>query len=386
MRLKWLGKRNDENNEQDAPENGSKKKSRQSKDPIAWVESLQDDAQVRIYHGSSYLAAVDASDIKAAEMPIEEMLLDDLGPGRYRLVPVVNGKMQHDRALHISVGRYEPTRLTKPTKTELDTLKEYIADLEKRLEEKQRPQINLQDIVSSVATAMTTLVQLSKGDTELLSRLLEKLSTRDDGELKEVLRALIERTLAEDPIEKVRNLMELSREFSPPAPVEQEQLAGNDGFYDIARQSLDLIARKILGPPQANAQANAPSMETPTQPTPSTNAPPSALGALDIFIGRLREMIRGGASAAEVAETILQGADTAMTFAPNSPLVRQVIQDPESGFDMLASHIPEFHENDAGRSFRDQVKRLVVQRIQEFKQGMTSEQPTTEQPTTASES
>jgi len=341
---------------------------------------LPDDTLVLVYQGSSYLTSFPASEAKESDMLIEEILLSDLGPGRYRLMPSTD----KSKVVHVSVGKYEPTLSRRPAKGELEIIKDYIAELEKKIEEKQRPQLDLSQIVSAAATAVSSIVQLAKGDSEMVFKILEAVKTDDDVTKEIITKALEKMSETEDPVQKAQQLMGLLKEFrefseSSSPPIESTPMSPTDSrdFIDIAKSALDLIRHLRSGssssPPTAavspQPQFAGSEPGTVAGDNPGHNSAPGE-GVLGAFIGRIREMIRDGGDAQDVANVLLYGLDTLTVVDPNNPVLQQAISSPETAIDMLASTIPELNETPDRREMKEEIKRIVSERIKEFKKEM----------------
>lgn len=351
---------------------GSERKSKKEEDVLEWLDSIPDNALIRVYQGRSYLASFEAAFVKEGDIPLEEILLEKLGAGRYRLVPVIDGKINNDKSITVSVGKPDLSFM-KPSKSELELIKDYIAELEKKIEEKQRPQIDIAQVVQAAVSAITSLAQLTKGDTEVIVKFIEQLSKMDG--TRELLAPVIERMF--DPsqgIQQLKHVVELVKEMREiyPAPPQLEgegEAQSKDG--DALSNLVSDVFKMVM-----NKSQNAGKLEPPSPPPVasalhgaeggdgSPSAPPAQrAGVINAFVSRIREIIRQGEPAEEVAELILKGLDAAAMFAPDHPFLRSFVRDPERTFDQLASLIPEFHEDDNARKFRDDVKRLILERI-----------------------
>jgi len=332
-------------------------------DTQKWLSSLPDEGEVRIFQGNNYIAYIDIADLKELDVPLEEFLLNELGPGVYRLIPKPEGEvLQFDKALRVRVGKPEAVAITKKVKPDLESIKEYI---DKRIEELKDSRVDLAQLIPSIASALSTLSEMFKGDSDKMIQFMT---------------ALVEKT-QRDPTELVERVMGIVRELQTmqPPPVQPEGgSSGEEGFFGFLR---DLINRLGTSQPQAQPQlAGTTAAAQQSLPSPSSSQQKQQrqvdvkeLQALDFFLNRIRDMANSDAPAEDIANAILYMIDTATSWGIKHPLIDRFHHDPGGVFDEIASRIAVFHSAKGWEKAR-KIREIIVNRVREVQSQASKEE------------
>ncbi|MBT3271269.1 hypothetical protein HN371_29295 [Candidatus Poribacteria bacterium] len=124
-----------------------------------WIGSMPGDALLLLYEGGEYIAQLSAHEFATESTGLETLLLRELGPGRYTVVPHHTGRMHGGRPAH--VGDPADVAPARRRRRELSELRRTAAAT------REQDMRNAVDIVTNVAKAtagLMTPLQDRKGD------------------------------------------------------------------------------------------------------------------------------------------------------------------------------------------------------------------------------
>ncbi|MHA2642943.1 MAG: hypothetical protein V2G41_09880 [bacterium JZ-2024 1] len=318
-------------------------------DSYSWVVDLPEDSYVDVFVGANFLKRIDSSLLKASSEPVEEILLDSLGAGYYRLVPVVEGRRRWKESLRVKVGKTESVFGAPPqgnVAPEVDALKEMVADLKRQVEEKSRPSFPVQEVVSAAAGLLSTLLSAVKG-TDTQSRIVERmLEVTLQKQADPITEALVKKALSDKGADTFDQLARYEQMRANIKAELEESLRG--GMSGHLVNALAPLIERLLGTGQSSAKpAEVPALEYKLD---YKEEAPALSGIVQRWSARLNDMCRQK-PASEVAEFILQSYNAAKAFGLQDPTIDRFSSDPEA---FLEEVLPQGSE---------EVRKIVLERI-----------------------
>ena len=293
----------------------------------SWLGSLEEESNIQIRLAGSHVSSVRAGQWQADPRMLEDILLQELGPGAYTLMPTAKGS----KTFSCRVGDPAQQQTTIGQRKESEALLE----MQRKLEA-MKADMEKQSLTREIIAQVPQIVGALKGEQLKL------------GDLVSVLKAT-----AADPVgmfREVREMMKDAQAMMPaPAPAAEPDDALSKALGQVLTEYLVPRVREAIP-----ALAGASSVESSpdeglatgfANPSDSASADSKkAVASAQFLVQQYLSAIDRAAQRGEpeaVAEVMIDGISNAEKInLADHPIVKGFWSDPGRGFDAIAENVP----------------------------------------------